>query len=194
MSDMLTIANKALRKIGMNDIQMLTQKGPAADKCNSAIRDVLKEVLRAHPWSDFTEWVTLNELAKKPPFGYGYAYQFPKDTVRVIDVREIPDLDAPTIDFEMKMNKVVFTDASKCYARYVAYSEDLTMVAPDFIDAVACKLAVEIAPGLSKQKMLKDLKQEYIWALDVARLSNDASNRERTQDEEQITTFLTCRN
>ncbi len=191
MSSLLTVSNKALTLIGVNEINSLTQQGKAADKCNSRVRDVVKEVLRAHAWSHATEWVSLPLLLADPPFGYEYAYQAPSECEKVFDVRADSDLKAPRIDFEMVRGKIIYTDASPCYARYVVNVEaDLAKAPSDFIKTCAYGLAAEIAIPLAKVDLQPAMANGYIYWLDIAMQNDTAAGRERKTDENRDCTFL----
>jgi hypothetical protein len=195
MSSLLVISKKALRKIGVKEISSMTEQGRAADRCNSAVRDVVKEVLRAHPWSFATEWKSLPRLISDPPFGYQYAYQAPQEAEKVFDVRSIDNLTYPKEDFDMVRGKIIYTDASPCFARYVVYIEsDLSQAPADFIDTCAFKLAAEICIPLAKSNFLPDLMKAYRLSLDEAKLTDAAAGKERREDENIGCKFLSVRN
>jgi hypothetical protein len=194
MSSLLVIANKALSKLGVKEIASLTQQGRAADRCNSHVRESVKEVLRQHTWSHATEWKSLPQLVAAPPFGYTYAYQLPAETVKLFDVRSVSNLAAPKEDFAPIRNKVVYTDASPCYARYVVYFEaDLAKAPDDFLDACAFKLAAEIATPLAKVNMAPGMLNGYAYSLDQAKKNDTAAGKERQEDENATCKFLSER-
>ncbi|MCP4127770.1 MAG: hypothetical protein GY753_11985 [Gammaproteobacteria bacterium] len=191
MSSLLVIANKALSKLGVKEINSLTQQGKAADRCNSHVRDAVREVLRSHAWSHASDWKALPQLVAAPPFGYEYAYQAPAETEKIFDIRQDTDLTAPKIDFEMVRGKVVYTDAEPCYARYVVNVEaDLVDAPADFIDACAFKLAAEIAIPLSKSKLFQPMTNGYVFTLGEAKKHDTQSSRERRVDENRDCKFL----
>lgn len=190
---LLTIANKALFKIGQNRISSLTQAGKEADKCNSAIRDVLREVIEEHAWGFATKYATLSRLQDAPPFGFEYAYQAPQEALRLLDVRSVPDLTAKPEKHSLVSGNVVYTDASPCYARYVVYTEELGFAPAGFIDTVAWKLAAEIAPSLAKSNLTGQMLQGYSVALDTARTSDDSNNLPRRTNENLECKYLTAR-
>lgn len=184
MSSLLVISNKALSKLGVKEIANLTQQGKPAARCNSHVRESVREVLREHPWSHASEWKSLNQLVAAPPFGYINAYQAPQETEKVFDVRSDSDLTTPAIDFEMVRGKIIYTDAEPCYARYVVNVEaDLAQAPSDFIDACAFKLAAEIAVPLSKSNRLQAMLNGYTYTLDQARTNDTREIHERKPDE-----------
>ncbi len=194
MSSLLVISNKALRLLGVAEIQSLTQQGRAAARCNSAVRDCVKEVLGEHAWSHAAVWRELPPLIANPPFGYEYAYQAPANTEKLFDVRADEDLKAPKIDYEMVRGKIIYTDASPCYARYVVNVEaDLAKATSGFIKACAYNLAAEIAIPLSKSELLGAMQNGYATWLDLAMKNDTAAVRERKTDENRDCKFLAVR-
>ncbi|MCK5639919.1 MAG: hypothetical protein KAJ19_03950 [Gammaproteobacteria bacterium] len=191
MSSLLAISNKALAKLGVKEINSLTQQGKPAARCNAHVVEAVKETLREHTWSHASEWKALPQLLGVPPFGYEYAYQAPQETVKVFDVRQDTDLKAIKIKFEMVRGKIIYTDADPCYARYVVYFEaDLTQAPPDFLDTCAFKLAAEIAIPLSKVNLQVPMLNGYTFSLAKA-MKNDAqeTNVEKV-DENRECKFL----
>jgi hypothetical protein len=194
MSSLLVISQKALRKLGVKEINSLTQQGRAADRCNSAVRDAVKEVLRAHAWSHATVWASLPQLVADPPFGYQYAYQAPQECEKVFDVRQDTDLTTPRIDFEMVRGKIIYTDADPCYARYVVNVEsDLAKAPSDFINSCAFNLAAEIAIPLSKSNLATPMSNGYMITLSDAVKNDTQAGRERKVDENQDCKLLAAR-
>jgi len=194
MGSLLIISNKALRKISVREIASLTQSGEAAARCNAAVRDSVKEVIRKYPFSFTTVWDTLPLLATAPPFGYTYAYQLPNSAVKLFDISDSEDLTAPRISFDLVRGNKIYTDASPCYARYGVYAEaDLTTAPPDFINACAFNLGAEIAGPLTKTEMIPVMEQMYRFYLNEAMLSDAAGNNERKKDENRMCSILTAR-
>ena len=194
MGDLLQIANQALMKLGIQELMSLTQEGPVAARCNAAVVDIVKEVLGEHPFSYATVWDTIPLIAEAPPFGYEFAYQLPKETVKLIGVRASKDLKAPRINFKKVKGNVVYTDASPCYARLVVYLEaDLADATPLFINACAMNLGAEIATPLAKSDKVPLMTQLYQYYLDRAILSDSAESYERQQDPNRTTSILAVR-
>ena len=194
MSSLLKISNKNLRKLGIDELPNMNVDGKPAARCRATVEEIVLEVTREHPWSHATVWVKLPALVEVPPFGYQYAYQLPANCERVVDVREEEDLKAPIIDFEEVRGQKIYTDASVAYTRIVVYYEtDLAKAKADFINACACKMAVELAPSLAKTKDTAVLFRLYQYALDRAMLNDTATVNERKQDENRTTSILAAR-
>lgn len=194
MPSMVGIMNKALRLIGQTEITSPEQQTPAAVRCSAAWRDVVDEVLREHPWTHATVWASLSKSDTPPPFGFTNAYMLPPDCVRVIDVRADGDLSRQGLPFN-GVRGAVYTDASPCFVRYVARDNDPTYWPPDFCEAVASKLAAEVALPLARDggAMMRAMLDRYQWALDAARLNDAATNRDVERDEAAECCFIKAR-
>lgn len=189
----LVIANKALRKLGVPEIESLEQDGKPAAACNAAIKDVYREVLIAHSWAFATKWEKLARMADEPPFGYRYAFQLPPEAERLIDIRPSKLLIDERIKYEMAMGGVIYTDAEFCYARYIVYTEDMKYAPSDFKNAVACKLAAEVSKKLSRAEFHNEMLQEYALILDSARTNDEAMSNSKKTDENLECKFLSVR-
>ena len=169
MPSIVGIMNKALRLIGQTEIASPEQQTPSAVRCSAAWRDVVDEVLRAHPWAHATVW-------------------------RVIDVRADGNLARQGLPFEVVRGSI-YTDAAPCNTRYVARDADPTFWPPDFCDAVAAKLAAEVALPLARDggAMMRAMLDRYQWVVDAARLNDAATSREVELDEGAECCFIKAR-
>ncbi len=194
MPSIVGIMNKALRLIGQTEIASPEQQTPSAVRCSAAWRDVVDEVLRAHPWAHATVWAALSKSDTPPPFGFAHAYVLPADCVRVIDVRADGNLARQGLPFEVVRGNI-YTDAAPCNTRYVARDADPTFWPPDFCDAVAAKLAAEVALPLARDggAMMRAMLDRYQWVVDAARLNDAATSREVELDEGAECCFIKAR-
>lgn len=171
------VVNAALRLTGASQINMQSAaSSPISSMASAVFTDVLRTVLATHPWSFSLRYAVLARLSTSPTFGYSSAYQIPTDCVRFIDIRstpftsstEPPRVDAELVDYERAGN-AIYTDSTPCYARYVSVNCEPLAHEP-FIEALAARLAVEIAPSVSSGGVSMDkLEQRYIYALETAK-------------------------
>jgi len=184
------VINTALRLIGASQTNMQASgSSPISTMAASVFTDVLRTVLASHPWSFAMRYAELAKLSTTPLFGYAYAYQIPTDCVRFSDARTTPfsgsteappRFDAPAIDYE-RVGSAIYTDATPCYARYA--SADCEPLAHEpFIEALAARLAIEIAPSVSSGGVSPEkLEQRYIYALELAKcFDGDTQHPPRT--------------
>lgn len=139
--DKLSVINAALMKCGLPLAASLQDVDWGA---SVRFDDVTEQLLRAHPWNFATAYVTLSRT-DMPAHGYRYAYALPQDCARVIDVRPAEDTRAPQARFAV-VGGQLFTNAGPCNVRYVRRLTDPAAWTVDFADAVATRLAAEIAP------------------------------------------------
>lgn len=166
--DKLAIVNKALLKSGL---------APAAalEDCNWNAGYVFEmcaeEVFRSFTWNFARKTVVL-ERANGSPVGYRYAYALPSDYCRRVSVHAASDLRSPEARCDVS-GRILFANVSPCYLCYVAKFMNPQDWPPDFADAVATRIAQEIAP-LSAQSMalIPQLVQQYQLSLSIAQASD----------------------
>lgn len=180
--DKLTIINVAQMKCGL-------PLSAALNDCdwNAALvfDNCTHEVLRSFCWGFAQEFRVL-ALSGKPEFGFEKEYNLPVDCVRVVDVHGCNDLRSPKGRYTLK-GKVLRTQLMPCYLRYVTNTVPCEDWPPDFTDAVASRIAMEIAP-LSAQSMqlVPMLTQKYLTSLANAQATDGRENMERVPHDIDI--------
>lgn len=173
--DRLALINAALMKCGLPLAASLQDADWGASQ---RLDNVAEQFLRAYPWDFATVHATLSRSGS-PEHGYLYAYALPDDCLRVIDVRPAEDLRSPRARFSVA-GENLYCNASPCNIRYVHRATDPNLWPPDFADAVATRLAAEIAP-LSAQSfgLGASLLQMAQLALQLAQAADAAQRGER---------------
>jgi hypothetical protein len=180
MASNVEIANRALTKIGANRIISLTDNTKEGRTVNSMYAIVRDAELRARTWRFAIKRAQLAALAAAPEFGFAYQYRAPADCLRVVDVGEFypaADMsdyvgsDTSTYAYE---NGVILTDeAAPLKLRYVARIEDPTLFDALFVEAFACKLAMEMAEPITQSSTKRELAtREYKDAVIAAMRAN----------------------
>lgn len=183
MGDKLSIINAALMKVGLPLAASLTD----CDWNASSIYDtVAAQVLRSFAWGFATRYAVLGRSVQEPAFGFQYAYTLPQECLRVIDVRCGEDLRSPRARFVLSEN-LLYANITPCNCRYVARILDPSVWPPDFADAVAARIAAEIA-NLSAQtmSMTSGLVQLYQLSLAQAQAIDATETTERVPLDESI--------
>ena len=172
--DKLSVINAALMKCGLPLAAALNDADWGA---SSRFDSVTEQLLRAHAWNFATRHATLTKQGT-PEHGYTQSYQLPEDCLRVLDVRPGEDARSPQARFSV-VGKKLYSHASPCNARYVARVLDPAVWPADFADAVATRLAAEIAP-LSAQSfgLGASLLQLAQLAFQQAQASDAAEHRD----------------
>lgn len=147
MASVVGICNNALIKIGHDTITALTENSKAARLCNQIYEDIRDAVFRAHPWNCLIDRVELAALTTTPAFEYTYEYQLPADCLRVLSVQE------DDIEFKIE-NRTLLTDEAEISIRYIKQETDPNAYDALLREAVAARLAAELAIPLSDSTTL----------------------------------------
>lgn len=181
--DKLWIINSALMKTGL-------PLAASLDDCdwnaNYIYDNCTEQVLRSFAWGFAQKFASLPRESSEPQFAYKYYYRVPDDCLRLIDVHCQQSLRSPKARFSQQ-GKLIATNVSPCYLRYVARQLNPEDWPPDFADAVACLIATQIA-ALSAEKagLVPHLLQYYQLALTQAQLSDARENTERVPLDSSI--------
>ena len=180
----LPVINGALLKIGLPPAQDYNDATwGAIDRFES----VAKQVFRTYAWGFAQKYATLTpNTSMLPTFGWSYAYTFPSDYLRLIDIHTHHDLRSYKCRYCIS-NGVILANVNPCYARYVAYIEDASKWPLDFADAVSSLLAAHLAPLIAQtQAMTPSLIQLYNLSLQQAQNSDSTETTERVPLDEDI--------
>lgn len=160
MSTPTDIVNIALRRIGANRISSLqndTMKEAVAAR--DLYDEARREMLNAHNWNFAIKRAQLTASATDPTFGWDYAYPLPEDFVRMISVSPHDD-DSAIIEYRLEYqasdDRVLVTNSNQIYVRYVFDMEDCHLMSAAFRDALAWRLARDLAAALSKSTAAMD--------------------------------------
>lgn len=166
MSD-IQIANRALTKLGASRITSLTDDVKQARAINSCFADLRDDELRANRWSFSMKRTTLPALSTAPTFGYANQYQVPADFLKIdmVDDRfpsPVMDnyIDSEVLDWVLEGEKILTDLSAPLKLRYVAQITDTGMFDPNFREALACRIAAEIAEDLTQSLP----KRQQAWA------------------------------
>ena len=177
--DKTGIANLALSNLGEARIQSLTEDNSRARACNSRIDNVLDGILRMHVWNCALERQQLVS-AETPAFGWNYSYQLPADCIRVVEVE-------PVSRYQVE-KKYILSNETSLYLLYVATPTDVNNLDALLAEAVAMKLAVEVAETLTSKEGLKsEMLQRFIISLQEARSAN---SKDRTPEHRERSSWL----
>lgn len=164
----VSVCNSALIKVGAERISSITQDTKRAILLNAIYDQVRDAVLRAHRWNFALKRTTLTPTSDTPEWGYDYEYDVPNDCLRVLDV------DPDDIEFVVEGGKIR-TDESSLDVLYVQRQDDESEWDPCFAEAVACRLACEIAYNLTQSATLvAQCEQKYKAVLAEARSMDGA--------------------
>lgn len=148
----IEICNIALGRIGAEAIERMDEASAAARICRRYYDFTRQSVLRKFPWTFAVRRVYLALLAEKPP-DYKYAYRYPADALCVRKLYDRQMLgNAEDNQYRILADtegRKIYTDVAEAWIEYTADVKDESLFDSQFIDALAWKLAAEIAVALS---------------------------------------------
>lgn len=175
------LCNAALSKLGQDvRITSLSENTKAARALNVAFDRVLDFVLADGIWPFALKYGALAVKAQAT-LGWTYRYDYPDEALTVLAVsdergiRSYRDLlsigqavDGP--DFEVQHGDdgtAILADIADAYVVYVARIDEPTRWPPLFVETLACRLALDVAPVIAAELGLKlgpNLLQQYEYA------------------------------
>lgn len=189
MASQVDICNLALGKLAQDKtISSLSEQSKEA-RLFGRVWDLKRdEVLADAMWPFALTSVALAQANDAPLLGWTYRYARPADCLTLVAVtdengmrlgRRLGDWCDPmgslrqryAYEYEVthgEQSSCICTDIEAAYAVYITRIEDTGRYPPKFVEALACKLAEEIAPALIGDAGLNkkgDLKQLYLIAL-----------------------------
>ena len=177
--DKTGIANLALSNLGEARIQNLTENSSRARACSARIEGCMETVLRMNVWNSALERKLLTQIGS-PVFGWNYTYQLPADCIKVVEVEPVSRF--------MVERKNILSNETSLYLLYVAKPTDTNNLDILLSEAIAMKLAVEIAESLTSKEGLKsEMAQKYFLAVQEARSAN---SRDKTPEHRERSSYL----
>ena len=189
MASVIDICNRALQKLGAERITSLTQNSVSARACNLAYEHVRDAELRSHTWNFSIKRAGLAADADVPAYGFDHKYTLPSDCLRLLpnDYQE----GAYSSDWKVEGRKILTNDDAPLNIRYISRITDTTQYDALFIEALACKMAMEMCEELTQSNSKRELAyKEYINTMRDARRMNAFENNPA---EQQTDGWVTAR-
>lgn len=173
MTSQVDIANRALTKLGASRIISFGDDNKQSRAILSMFDIVRDAELRSHIWSFSVRRESLPALISTPSWGFQYEYQMPSDSLRLLMVNDIyngPSMEdyrnQPVADYSLEGNKILTNFAAPLKVRYISRVVDTTQWDSMFVEAFACRLAMELAEDLTQSNTKREMAQnEYMAAL-----------------------------
>lgn len=178
MTSKVAIVNRALTKLGATRIVALTDNTKEAREMAATFDIVRDSELRKNRWSFSIKRAQLAADVTAPLFEYSHRFLLPSDYLRGLMVGEFwPGLDMSDYrtgpagqDWAIESGYILFNSAGPLNLRYLARVEDTALWDASFVEAFACKLAVETCEAITQSSEKRQLaQQEYGEALQAAR-------------------------
>ena len=169
----ITVCNLAVSWLGGNLIKSeadddelpatLTTEGIL---CNANYDTCRNQTLEARNWTFATARGTLTPSVVDPAFGYTYAFTITAGWLRLIDVDS--DVGFTQREHWVREEDRILCDFTPAYVMYIATITDPVEFSANFVDALASRIAANIALPLTGSKDLEKLMEaKYINALET---------------------------
>jgi hypothetical protein len=172
MASKVSIANRALSKLGEDRILLLTDDNKRARTLDQMFDDVLDAELRRYRWKFTITRTELPALAEAPAWGYLYQYPLPADYLALVQVNDIyVRSGSPVALWSVEAGAILTNIEAPLKVRYVKRVTNPGLFDPMFCEALACKLAMEACETLtqSETKFNRMAEQYKMAMLDATR-------------------------
>ena len=184
MASQVDICNAALVKLAQDiPIAAMSETSKAARAFNRCWDSVRDQVLAEHPWPWSVKAVALALDTEDPTPGWEYRYTYPDDCLTALGVCSEAgvragisrltrrDEWAMQVDGRVSFDVVygeqstgIVADQEDAYLIYASRVTETPRYPPLFVDALACRLALEVAPALAGElglRMGQKLREDY---------------------------------
>ena len=179
MASQIDIVNRGLSKIGDARITALSDPTKAARLAASVYETVRDAEIAAYAWNFAKTRARLPADMDKPPFGWERQYCLPADCLRVLEAGPWPQavmsdfISDDTSAFTIEGRHILTNHGPALNLIYLRRVADPGFYPPVFIEALAAKLAVEMAESLTGSNSKRELAwKEYEQTVRQARRIN----------------------
>lgn len=112
-----------------------------------------RDLLSMHTWNFAIKRSQLTASSTSPTYGWDYAFPLPGDFIRLIAANPVDDDDSLIdyrLEFQSSDDRVIVTNSSTMYIRYVFDLQDVNIMPPEFRDLLALRLTRDFALALQK--------------------------------------------
>lgn len=171
------VCNIALVKIGVDPISDINDSGSKPARTCLALWEANRDaVLEATKWKCASKRAELQLLEDAPLFGWDHQFQLPADYIRDIAVKD-------GFPYQIEGDKLLCNEL-ECYLRYVYRLTTTGSYHPTLIEAMAARLASELALPLKAAPTTRtSMFQEFQLILTTAEVVNAYDN---TCDEQVV--------
>jgi hypothetical protein len=159
MPSIIEICNIALSNLGAGTINALDEASQEGRQCNLRYAIARDSALRAYPWNFATKIIALATSTETIP-GWTYVYAYPSDCLQARKVfSEVYNDPANPVVYrvlETATGKVIVCNISEAHLEYTAKITNPAEYDPQFIEALAWKLAMDLAVPLAGNKELRE--------------------------------------
>ena len=164
------ICNLALSWLAGNLIISLDDEIAEAQLCKANYELSRDAVLEAIAWTFATRRYRLTPEATGPAWGYAFQFTIPAEIITLLEVTANSDTPngANNLDWRREGNRIL-CDNSVAYVKAIYREDDPARYPPNFVQAVAARLATEIAIPLTESvELMQNMEGKYKDRLVIA--------------------------
>lgn len=178
MASKVSIANRALAKLGEDRILLLTDNSKAARTINQMYDDVVDAELRRHNWKFALKRSSLPALADAPAWGFAFQYPLPADFLKLVQVNEFyARTNNQQALWSVEGSAILTNLSAPLKVRYVWRVDNPGLYDPLFVEALACRIAMESCETLTQSETkFNRCADQYKAALSEALRVDSISN------------------
>jgi hypothetical protein len=171
MVSKVDICNGALRKLGVERINSLTEDNSRAKLCNDRYEIIKKEVLRSHPWKCAIKRASLAALPSAPLFDWEKQYVLPSDCLRVLKVND-------EVAQWAQEGNYVLTNDSECKIKYISDVAE-SLFDSSLCEVISFRLAVDLCYSITQSAPREQtLQAQYaVFLADARSFSAQSANQ-----------------
>lgn len=189
MASQTSIINYAGTKIGAEGSILTIDDNKKLARTAKAVWDIsLEATLAAHPWNFAIKRASLAALADAPTYGYARQFQRPPGLLRLVEINGVhvwntnPGAKPP---YQYEGDKILTDMGAPLALRYVARIDDTGLYSGQFVEALACKLAMEMALPMTESGATRDrMSKAFDDAIGDAKGTDGRENPPEVADED----------
>ncbi len=180
------ICNLALGWLGAELITSLLDDNEGAKLCNANYASARDAILESAQWSFAIRRAMLTPVLEEPSFTWGSKFLIPPGVIRLMTVIANPA--TPQVStLWVKEGNFILANDEKLYVTYLARITDTALFTAQFTQALAQRLAADMAIPLTESRSL----QETHWALFQRKLDEAIASDGLTGIPQEIQTYAT---
>lgn len=163
MASSIDICNLALQWCGQPRItSLLTPTNALEELCALNYPLARDACLEEHAWSFALKRVILDPTNIDPVWGDGFTFQIPTDAITVLRVFSIQDHQSNQIPGWRKEGGVIYAKWDEAYAIIISRETNTNLYSPTFVQALAARLAMDIAiPLTDSMQLMTTMREQY---------------------------------
>ena len=172
MATDIQIINIALTKLGEQPITSLSGLSETEKLASRTYQYQMESLLSEFPWNFAIKRAAVTADASPPAWGFARRYAIPGDLIRLVEVSNESDY-----PWKNEGGWILTDMESPVNIRYV-YLAPESSFSPEFVEALAARLAMEWAEPLSQTaSLVNQMAELYKNKLRVARVADSQSDR-----------------